>query len=44
MIKSPSKHMSLKRLKQIRTDNFIGEGGQEYDCFEVEALITEIFI
>ena len=33
--------MSLKRLKQIKKDNYIGEGGKEYCPFEVESLIVE---
>ena len=41
MIASPSKYTSLKRLKQIQKDNYIGEGGQEYCPFEVETLINE---
>ena len=41
MIQSPSKHISLARLKQIEQDNYLGEGGQEYCPFEVQALIAE---
>ena len=41
MIQSPSKHISLARLKQIKQDNYLGEGGKEYCPFEVQALIAE---
>lgn len=40
MIKSPSKHITLARLYQIRQDNYIGESGQEYCQFEIEAEIA----
>jgi hypothetical protein len=40
-MKSPSKYISLARLLQIKKDNYIGEGGQEYCPFEVESLIAE---
>ena len=41
MTSSPSKFTSLARLEQIKKDNFIGEGGQEFCPFEVEVLILE---
>lgn len=41
MVNSPSKYTSLERLKQIRKDNYIGEGGKEYCAFEVETMINE---
>jgi hypothetical protein len=40
VIKSPSKHIPLARLYQIRQDNYVGESGQEYCQFEVEAEIA----
>lgn len=41
MLKSPSKHIGLERLKQIRIDNYLGAGGQEYASCEVDSLIIE---
>lgn len=41
MIHSPSKYTSLARLKQIRQDNYIGEGGKEYCASEVDWLIFD---
>lgn len=38
---SASKHISLKRLKQIKQDNHTGEGGQEYDPEDVKQSINE---
>jgi DNA-binding transcriptional regulator GbsR (MarR family) len=41
MIKSPSKHISLKTLQQIKVDNYIGKHGDEYDKFEIDDLILQ---
>lgn len=38
---SPSKFTGVKRLKQIQTDNGIGEGGKEYDMDELKNSINE---
>lgn len=38
-ILSPSKHIPLARLKQIKQDNSIGEGGQEYSEEEINQEI-----
>jgi hypothetical protein len=40
-IKSPSKHIGWKRLQQIKQDNYIGEGGQEYDEGELDQSLIE---
>ncbi len=39
-IKSPSKHIPLARLKQIKRDNAMGEGGQEYSEEELNQEIS----
>lgn len=39
MIKSPSKFISLERLKQIKHDHYRGRSGQEYSSLEVDILI-----
>lgn len=40
-INSPSKHIGLDRLKQIKSDNHIGAGGKEYSEDEVGHAINE---
>ncbi|HBI01339.1 MAG TPA: hypothetical protein DDY18_06910 [Flavobacterium sp.] len=40
-IQSPSKHIGLDRLKQIKSDNHIGAGGKEYSEEEVGHAINE---
>lgn len=40
-IHSPSKHISLERLKQIKQDHHVGAGGKEYSEEEVHHAINE---
>lgn len=40
-IQSPSKHIGLNRLKQIKADNGVGAGGQEYSEEELGDAINE---
>lgn len=40
-IQSPSKHIPLARLKQIKQDNSVGETGKEYSEEEVDQAIAE---
>lgn len=39
--KSPSPYTSLKRLLEIRKDNYVGAGGVDYVAEEVDFLITQ---
>lgn len=40
-VKTPSKHIGIERLEQIKRDNFIGESGKEYDEEETNKAIIE---
>lgn len=40
-VKSPSKHIGLNRLKQIKQDHSMGAGGQEYSEEEIGQAINE---
>ena len=40
-IHSPSKHIPLSRLKQIKQDNYIGESGKEFSQEELDQAIHE---
>lgn len=39
-VKSPSKHIPLARLQQIKQDNYRGEGGKDYSAEEVHTQMT----
>lgn len=39
-VKTPSKHIPLARLKQIKQDNYVGEGGKDYSQEELDYQIT----
>ncbi len=38
---TPSKFVAVKRLQQIKTDNYVGADGQECDAETVDRLINE---
>ena len=39
MVKSPSKYLSLEKLKRIQKDNYKSDNGFEYCAEEVDLLI-----
>jgi hypothetical protein len=40
-VKSPSKHIPLSRLEQIKQDNYLGEGGKDYSQEETDQAILD---
>lgn len=40
-VKTPSKHIPLKRLKQIKQDNYVGETGKEFSQEELDQAIVD---